>query len=113
MPQSDVSQFVSAKTTGMEVNPITQVKRKFCLGDILGTTIERFSLQYKHLPVVAGLGYKAKEAKKKAKPRTLQEKREQVESDVKKYGREAVSKMYAAEEEAAANKRRVHHRCKD
>ena len=60
---------------------------------------------------MAGLGYKAKEAKKKAKARTLQEKREQMESDVKKFGREAVSKMYAAEDEAVANKRRTHYRC--
>ena len=75
------------------------------------SNLNTVTLQYKHLPVVAGLGYKAKEAKeKKAKARTLQEKREQVEADVRKYGREAVSKMYSAEDEAAANKRRVHHR---
>ena len=72
--------------------------------------IQHLHFQYKHLPVVAGLGYKAKEAKKKAKPRTLQEKREQMESDVNKYGREAVSKMYAAEDEAFADKRKTHHR---
>ena len=74
-------------------------------------------LQYKHLPVVAGLGYKAKEAKEKKeeeqaaqRPRTLREKREQVEADRRKYGREAAAKMHEAEDEASASKRRFTHR---
>ena len=81
------------------------------------------------MPVVAGLGYKKKELKKKTKPRTLLEKREEVrppsvrklqleeliarfalqmEADIKKYGYEAVSKMYAMQDEATAAKRRAH-----
>ena len=89
MPQSNVSKYVSAKTTGV-INEVDQIT------------------QYKHLPVVAGLGYKKKELKKKRKPRTLLEKREEMEADIKKYGYEAVSKMYAMQNEAAAAKRRAH-----